>query len=318
MAGESCQFGYINVGKFVDPLSGINYSQLEKLIRLMTRVLDNALEFSIEHYAHPLNQQVMRAKRKIGVGICGLADMLLQLRLPYSDLRSRRVAKDVIAFINYVSKLESHELAKQRGSFGAMGFVSGCRYNDNPGFLEEKYGSLETRTVTPIMWRDLASKIRDTRLLRNASTVALPPTGRSGLVIDASTGIEPIFSLVGYGGEINPYLKRELDKRRLLNEALCRQIFGLGRVGSMGGVPHDIKAVYQTALEIEPQEHLLMAGEIEKAVDESIAKTVNIPGASTTDDVVKIYLQAYKLRLKGITIFRTGSRKIQPRKLANL
>ena len=316
MVGESCQFGYINLGKFVNGQSDINYEGLERLTRLMTRSLDNALEFSIEYYGHPINQQVMSAKRKIGVGICGLADLLLQLRLPYNDLQARQVAKDIITFVNYVSKLESHELAKKRGSFGAMKLVAGCRYNDNPGFLEEKYGVLETNTVTSQMWRELGSRIRNTRLLRNASTIALPPTGRSGLVIDASTGVEPVFSLAEYDGKINPHLHCELQKRGIHTDALYQQIYQVGRVGGLAQVPEDIRSIYQTALEIDPLGHLLMARDIQQAVDESISKTVNLPESATPEDVLSTYLQAYQLGLKGITIFRAGSRKTQPRKLA--
>src|SRR3989344_4787633 len=177
--GESCQFGYINVGKFVSGDGGrsINYSELELATRLMTRVLDNALEISIDRYFHPTSQHIMRAKRHIGEGVCGLADMFIDMGIPYDGDQARQTALDIVAFINYVSKLESHELAKTRGSFEAMTLSIGSRYNDEPGFLEQKYGRLETLHVTPDMWQRLGKLIRETGLLRNASTIALPPTG---------------------------------------------------------------------------------------------------------------------------------------------
>lgn len=318
--GESCQFGYINVGKFVsgDNSKSINYRELELVTRLMTRVLDNALEISIDRYFHPTSQHIMRAKRKIGVGICGLADMFIEMGIPYDSDEARQTALDIVAFINYVSKLESHELAKTRGSFGAMTLAVGNRYNDEPGFLEQKYGNLGTSQVTPDMWQSLGKFIRETGLLRNASTIALPPTGRSGLVIDASTGIEPAFTLVDNNGEINPLLYFSLKERGLLNQEVLDQINRSGRIGHIQSIPLALRNMYATALEIAPAGHLEMGAVIQHAVDESISKTINIPESSTPMDIVDIYMNAYKKGLKGITVFRANSKTYQPRKLADL
>lgn len=318
--GESCQFGYVNVGKFVsgDNSKSINYRELELVTRLMTRVLDNALEISIDRYFHPTSQHIMRAKRKIGVGICGLADMFIEMEIPYDSDEARQTALDIVAFINYVSKLESHELAKTRGSFGAMTLPIGNRYNDEPGFLEQKYGNLGTSQVTSDMWQSLGKLIRETGLLRNASTIALPPTGRSGLVIDASTGIEPAFTLVDNNGEINPLLYFSLKERGLLNQEVLDQINRSGRIGHIQSIPLALRNMYATALEIAPAGHLEMGAVIQHAVDESISKTINIPESSTPMDIVDIYMNAYKKGLKGITVFRANSKTYQPRKLADL
>jgi ribonucleoside-diphosphate reductase alpha chain len=313
--GESCQFGYINLAQFVEG-GEINMPLLERMTRLMTRALDNALEASIEHYAHPLNQQVMSAKRKIGVGICGLADLLLKLQIPYDSPEARQLAADLIAFVNYISKVESHELAKTRGSFGAMNLVVGNRYNENPGFIEDKYGRLATSHVTPEMWQELGNTIRQSRMMRNASTVALPPTGRSGLVIDASTGVEPVFSLINYDGSINQTLLDILEANSLLNDSVIEEIRQTGKIGHLTQIPENVRKIFQTALEISPDGHLAMVSGIQETVDESIAKTINMPNHSTPEDVMDIYLRAYNGGLKGITIYRTGSRTVQPRKLA--
>lgn len=318
--GESCQFGYVNVGEFVsgDDDISINYSELELVTRLMTRVLDNALEISIDRYFHPTSQHIMRAKRKIGVGICGLADMFIKMGIPYDSDQARQSALDIVSFINYVSKLESHELAKTRGSFEAMILPIGNRYNDEPGFLEQKYGRLETLHVTPDMWQGLGKLIRETGLLRNASTIALPPTGRSGLVIDASTGIEPVFTLANINGEINPLLYSDLKERGLLNQEVLDQINRSGRIGHIESIPLALRNIYATALEIAPAGHLEMGVVIQHAVDESISKTINIPESSTPMDITNIYMNAYKKGLKGITVFRANSKTYQPRKLAEL
>ena len=191
-SGESCQFGYINVGKFLieekeQPLV-VDFKKLEQATRLMVRALDNALELSIDRYAYEEQQRIMKAKRKIGIGICGLADLFMQCNIAYSSERARDLAKDIIAFINYISKSESHEIAKVRGSFEAMALPKGCRYNDNPGFIEQRFGKISTPHVSAKMWHELAQKIRDTKLLRNSSTVALPPTGRSSSGYKCFTG----------------------------------------------------------------------------------------------------------------------------------
>lgn len=316
--GEACQFGYINLGKFTDQERGIDYPSLERVTRLMTRVLDNTLEYSLVQYSQPESRKVMRQKRKIGIGICGLADMFFQLGLAYDSPEARTLAKNGVAFINYVSKLESCRLAKERGSFEAMRFAEGCRYNDEPGFIEDKYGEVETEMVSSKMWKDLADEIRTTGLLRNASTIALPPTGRSGLVIDASTGVEPVFSLAERGGEINPFLMQELRRRKIFTPALEEEISRTGCIGGNESLPETMRQVFQTALEISLQGHLLMVGELQQVVDESIAKTFNMPRDSTKEDVMEVFFQAYNLRLKGITIYRRGSRSFEPRRLAEV
>jgi len=319
-AGESCQFGYLNLAKFVIKTNSenlIDYYNLEKAVRLMTRVLDNALDISIDNYSQPENKKVMLAKRKIGIGVCGLADMLIKLKIPYGDKKATQTCNDVISFINYYSKIESHELAKLRGSFGAMKATEGCRYNEDPGFLEKKYGSINTKTVSGLMWQKLGEKIRKTGYLRNASTIALPPTGRSGITIGASTGIEPIFSIVNYDGTINQSLVDDLrDYGIKVTKNIKKEILSLGSIKNILGIPEKIKKLYRTAVEIPALEHLSLVAKIQEVVDESISKTINVPEDIKIDDLKEMYTTAYDLGLKGITIFRNGSRLNQPRSLS--
>lgn len=317
--GESCQFGYINLGNFVSGAGldmDVDYQRLEYATRLMTRALDNALEYSLDKFAHPTNKSVMQSKRKIGVGVCGLADLFVKIGIPYDSEKGAKLAREVVGFINYFSKVESVEMAQKRGSFGAMQFVIGNRYREIPGFLETKYGNLDTSVVTGEDWTRLGERIRKTGLLRNASTVALPPTGRSGLVIDASTGVEPLFSLVDYSGNVNPALVKHLKRNGYFSEQVLAQILRTGQLSHVDGIPESIKSIYKTALEIQPEGHLSMVARIQEAVDESISKTINVPSETSSDEIRAIYMDAYQKGLKGITIFRTGSRLVQPRSLA--
>ena len=151
--------------------------------------------------------------------------------------------------------------------------------------LEKKYGNLKTKYISPKKWNWLAAKIRKTKMLRNVSTIALPPTGRSALIIDASTGVEPIFSPEDY------YARHLLLK--------CS--------------PHECMS---TARNTSPRDHLLMVAGLQKGVDESISKTINLPPEITSDQVGQIYLDAWEFGLKGISIYREGSKCAQPKKLS--
>lgn len=284
--GESCQFGYINLGKFVSTDNTIDIEKLKKATRVMTRMLDNALEISIDNYSEVSSSQIMTAKRKIGVGICGLADLFIRQGVPYGSPEARTLALDLITLINFESKMASHELAVTRGSCGAMNLVVGNKYFDEPSFLTSKYGQLVTKYVQPDDWNKLANTIKETRLLRNVSTIALPPTGRSALVIDASTGVEPVFS------------RNDYHVKLLMTEN------------------PDLGISFQTATELSPEEHLLMAASLQRGIDESISKTVNLPENVSIDIVEDLYLKARQLGLKGISIYRDTSKNTQPRKLA--
>ncbi len=313
--GETCQFGYINLSNFVRD-NRIDYTKLASAVRLMTRALDNALEYSIQRFSQDENRHVMSAKRKIGVGICGLAEMLIKLRLPYGSSDARQEAANVVSFINYESKLASMELAQTRGSFLAMNWDTGCLYHEAPGYLS-RFAAHPSEKVSVTAWQELEKTIRTHRKLRNASTLALPPTGRSGLVIDATPGVEPLFQVLGYDGEIHPLLETYISGHPM-RDKLAIEIKKTGRIGHLDQIALNIRELFRTALEIPAEEHLLMVAELQKHVDESISKTINLPQEATPADISNLYLKAYKLNLKGITIYRTGSRMVQPRSLAKL
>ena len=318
-AGESCQFGYINVAKFFIRKEGddfiLDLPLLERVTQLMVRALDNALEVSIERYHFEEQKNIMKAKRKIGIGICGLADLLMQCDISYSDQQARDLAQNIVSFINYHSKLESCELAKTRGSFEAINLTPGCRYNESPGYIEQGSGKKPTHYITKEMWLTLAQTIRTLKLLRNASTIALPPTGRSAILADASFAIEPPFSLTIDGQEINKQLEKILCDAGLLTQALKEKIVTLGSIGSLTEIPLPIRDTFKTASELSPEEHLAMLAALQEVVDESISKTINIAASTNEQKIVEILGLAYTKGLKGVTIYRDSSRNIQPQSL---
>lgn len=307
--GETCQFGYINIGAFCRN-QDVDLDGIKQATKLMVRALDNCLDISVGAFSVRASADVVTSRRKIGVGICGLADALIRLGIPYASDQGREFARDVVAFINYQSKLASHSLAKERGSFGAMSALFGCKYTETPDFLSVKYGNTDTRWVLSSEWRKLGSLIKSSKLLRNSSTIALPPTGRSALVIDASTGVEPIFSIT------HP------DKRSLL--PIVQEVLGINaereRAILEKGMLDDsydksVKALLRTSTKIHPDDHLLMVAALQPVVDESISKTINLPRDATVELVERIYMQVYSLNLKGMTMYRDGSSRFQPRKL---
>lgn len=196
--GETCQFGYINVGKFVYVndygRAAVNLSWLERTTRIMTRALDNCLEISGRNFEETDALRILTQKRKIGVGLCGVADALDLVGLKYDSDPARTLMENILSFVNISSKEESIRLAEERGPFGAMqNVLSGNRHRENPGHIQRLYGHLDSNTVSASDWCELSRYVTATGSIRNVSTIALPPTGRSALLIDASTGIEPHF-----------------------------------------------------------------------------------------------------------------------------
>lgn len=311
--GESCQFGYLNLGAFVSSSTGhVDLEDLVKTTAILVRALDNALEVSISRFSVKRSSEIMRAKRKIGLGVCGLADMLARLGVGYDSEIARKISRDIISLINYKSKRASVELGKERGSFLAF---SQSRYVDKPGFIEDKYEGLESSYVSRIDWVKLAERIREKGLLRNCSTVSLPPTGRSGLVIDASLGVEPFFNL-SKGGNVIPLLIEMLQSSGLDTDENLRQILERGSCQRLV-IPEDIKKIFKTATEIHPQDHLRMVGEIQPCVDEAISKTINLPNHTTIEEIKEVFFDAFHLNLKGITVYINSRNRDQPIKLAS-
>ena len=234
----------------------------EKTIAMGIRFLDNVVEYNISKYSDKVSQSITKSKRKIGLGACGFADMLDKLSINYKSQKAREIAEDLFSFINFISKKTSIELANERGSFEKF---NESKYLTNNNILK-KYSEHPTNKVSKKQWLELEEKIKKYGI-RNCATIALPPTGRSSLLIGASPSIEPRFN---------------------------------------------------KALEISPENQLLMVASIQKFVDESISKTINIPENSTVEDIKNILKTSMVLPLKGITVYRDKSRNHQPINLLNI
>ncbi|MCE5324323.1 vitamin B12-dependent ribonucleotide reductase [bacterium] len=286
---ESCNLGSINLAlmvKEVDDHYEVDYDKLRHAVQLAVRFLDDVIDVN----RYPLDEiaEMTRGNRKIGLGVMGFADMLLQLGIPYDSEEGISIAEQVMSFINNEGRKVSCELAKERGIF--------------PNFK----GSIYDR-------KD------DGMEVRNATVTTIAPTGTLSIIAACSSGVEPLFAIsyvkrVMDGTElveVNPYFEKVARERGFYSEELMRNIAERGGVRGMNEVPEDVQKVFGTALDIAPVWHIRMQAAFQRFTDNAVSKTVNFPQDATPDDVREVYLLAYKEGCKGCTIYRYGSRDSQ-------
>jgi len=225
-----------------------------------------------------------RTSRKIGLGVMGFADMLIRLGVPYNSERALEVAGEVMKFVSEVSMEASQELAAVRGAF--------------PAFA----GSLwDTPDAPPI---------------RNASCTTIAPTGTLSIIAGCSSGIEPLFALsykrhILDGDEfieVNPHFEAAARDGGFYSDELMRRLADGEALHDIEGVPADVAGVFVTAHEVTPEWHVRMQAAFQRHTHNAVSKTVNFPREATLEDVARVYTLAYEEGVKGITIYRDGSR----------
>ncbi len=283
---ESCNLGSINLAKMLAPHgTDVDYDKLRHVTRQAVHFLDNVIDVN----RYPLDQigQQTRANRKIGLGVMGFADLLLELGVPYSSDQAVRLGETVMQFITIEGRKMSEELAKERGAF--------------PNFK----GSIHDRPgLAPV---------------RNATVTTIAPTGTLSIIAGCSSGIEPLFGLtfvrkVMDGAElleVNPVFERVAKEEGFYSDGLMKEIAEHGGCTGVPTVPEEVQRVFVTAHDITPEWHVRMQAAFQKYIDNAVSKTVNFPHSATLDDVKKVYMMAYKLGCKGVTIYRDGSRDEQ-------
>lgn len=316
---EACNLGSINLGLMMKEENGsmnVDWDLLEKTVRTAMRFLDNVIE--VNKYPLPQISELVSNNRKIGLGVMGWADMLMKAGISYSSEDGTKLAGQVMEFIDYISKSESIELAKERGRFNNF---KGSIY-DRSNYLFNKFKGKSAGKISDDMWAKLDSDIQKYGL-RNATTTCIAPTGTISMIAGASGGVEPLFGLVFsrliMDGtemlEVNPIFKDYMLSHNLYSDNLMAQIAKDGSLSHVEGVPNEIKRIFVTAHDIAPYWHVKMQAAFQLHVDNAVSKTVNFVESATREDIKEVYILAYKNNLKGITVYRNNSRQFQPMNL---
>jgi len=284
LAYESCNLGSINLSRFVDR-GAINYERMGQVVAIAVHFLDNVIDVN----KYPLREieKLTLANRKIGLGVMGFADMLIKLGIAYDSQRAAEIADEVMAFINQAAKEASIELARERGNF--------------PNYQ----GSIFDDPKTPFM--------------RNATHTTIAPTGTISIIAGCSSGIEPLFAL-RYARhildgqqleEVHPLLIEALERDKSITSELKQEIMASGMIRELAGVPESLKEIFVTAMEVLPEAHIRIQAAFQRHTDNAVSKTINFPANATPADIKRAYWLAYEAGLKGLTIYRYGSRAEQ-------
>lgn len=316
---EACNLGSINLGLMVKEQDGefvVDWDLLENTVRTAMRFLDNVIV--VNNYPLPQISEMVQNNRKIGLGVMGWADMLMQMGIAYNSEEGTSLATDVMSFIDYVSKTESVELAKERGCFNNF---KGSVYEDSH-YFSKKFTGKTSHKVNDKMWAQLDKDVQKYGL-RNATTTCIAPTGTISMIAGASGGIEPLFGLVFsrliMDGtellEVNPVFEKYMKNHGLYTEDLMNKIAKCGSVAHIEELPDEVKRIFVTAHDISPYWHVKMQAAFQQFTDNAVSKTVNFIESATREDIKKTYILAYKNNLKGITVYRNNSRQFQPMNL---
>ncbi|RLF14073.1 MAG: ribonucleotide-diphosphate reductase subunit alpha [Thermoprotei archaeon] len=280
---ESCNLGSINLSKMVKR-GEVDWERLGETVEKAVHFLDNVIDAN--RYPAPEIEHMTKLNRKIGLGVMGFAEMLIQLGVPYDSKEALKVGEDVMKFISERAREASVELGRRRGSF--------------PSFEES-------------MWAGRFDA------LRNATVTSIAPTGTISIIANTSSSIEPLFALAYVRQvledvrllEVNPLFEKVARERGFYSQSLMLKVAKHGSVRDLSEVPEDVRRLFVTALEIDPEWHVRVQAAFQKYVDNAVAKTINLRPEASMDDVRRAFMLAYELKCKGITVYRYGSKPTQ-------
>lgn len=300
---ETCNMGHINVAKTIkgfpfaeDPqmaklpvskkLEFIDWERLATITKIGVRFLDDIID--VNNYPITEIEEMTKKTRNIGLGIMGFADLLVKLGVSYGSEDSLKIAETLMAFIQEKAHQASQELGKEKGNFPAFALSTWYKNGE--------------------------------KNLRNTRATTIAPTGTISLLADCNPGIEPIFAL-GYRlknsmgstdqEHIDPLFTEVAKSRGFYSEALMHKIadgMHLTDIAADFSIPKEIVQVFKTTHEIDPEKHVAIQAAFQKYVDSAVSKTINLSKTATWQDIARVYMQAYDLNCKGITIFRDGSK----------
>jgi ribonucleoside-diphosphate reductase alpha chain len=279
---EPCNLGSINLSKMVSD-GQVNWKLMEDTVRTAIRFLDNVIE--VNNYVLPEIERMAKGNRKIGLGVMGWADLLIQLEIPYASDKAVELAEELMKFINDKSADVSEQLAEERGVFRN--------------------------------WKK--STYHHVRPMRNATRTSIAPTGTISIIANASSSIEPLFALAFTRQnvlksqelpEINELFISHLQKHGLYNEEVIAEVLRDG-ITKNTKLPEQTKKLFATSHEIDFEWHIRHQVAFQKHTDNAVSKTINFPEEATEQQIADTYFTAWKQGAKGITVYREGSKSIQ-------
>lgn len=282
---DACNLGSIFLGYFVKNKK-IDWKTLGEVSRLATRFLDNVIEVN----PYPLEQirKTVFNIRRIGLGVGGWADMLIELGIPYDSEEAMELGEKVMKFIYDEALKEDELLAKERGPF----------------------------PLWPL------SVYREKTPRRNSTITTIAPTGTISIIAGASSGIEPLFAIAFRHivkdkhlnrnlAFVDPKFERVAKERGFWSEELMDKVAEKGVIRDIQDVPEDVRSVFGTAHEIDPEWHIRVQSVFQKYTENAVSKTINLRHDVVVEDIKKAYLMAWETGCKGITVFRDGSKDAQ-------
>lgn len=305
---EPCNLGSINVAKFVHGKQ-IDYPALGECVKTCIQFLDNVID--VNNYPLPEIEKISKGNRRIGLGIMGFAELLIQLEIPYNSDQALAVAEELMRYINEASLVASEEIASRRGTYP--------NYRDSIYDASGKY------------FRGKAAKPR------NCARTTIAPTGTIGLAAGLQgAGIEPLFAIVyvRYNAkaldalkegrkpnegdvfyEVNPYFEKVAKENNyfgLRKEDLWQKIIDNHcSVSGVSEIPQNMQKMFTSAHDIIPEHHIRIQAAFQRYTDNAVSKTINLPNTATVADIARSYMLAYETGCKGITVYRDGSKSMQ-------
>jgi ribonucleoside-diphosphate reductase alpha chain len=280
---ESCNLASINLSRMIRGKT-VDWEKLKEYVHWGIRFLDDVIEMN--RFPLPQIEEITFANRKIGLGVMGFADLLIRMGIPYGTREAVRFAEKLMRFVRRESLEASRALAGERGVF--------------PNFPKSVYARKNLR-------------------IRNATVNTIAPTGTISIIAGCSSGIEPLFAVSFVRNvlsgtrlfEVNPFFEEVARSRGFYRKELFAQIAQSGSLEKIHGIPAEVKRIFVTAFDVTPQQHLETQAAFQKHTDNSVSKTINLPRESTVEDIRQIYLSAHRLKCKGITVYRYGSKDQQ-------
>jgi ribonucleoside-diphosphate reductase alpha chain len=279
-AYTACNLGNINLSKFVDDQGKFDYNELAEVTRVATRFMDNIIDYNMENHALEKIRNAVASDRRIGLGITGLADALVMMKIKYDTQEALDETEKMMRTIRDESYRTSVELSREKGPFPLFSWEGYSRSKFVQGLPAEIQESIKAHGI------------------RNSTVITMPPVGTGSIVAQTSSGIEPIFC-TSYRRKVKNHDGETYSEYKVYHP-LIKQMFG----SDEDLPPHVI-----TAHQIDPYFRVKMQGVIQKYVDSSISSTVNLAENVSVETVADIYMTAYKSGLKGITVYREGSRE---------